>query len=445
MIPLLVNGTSDFSQRLSEILNRGEAFEARFQKDVDEILRKVKKEGDSAVAHYTKRFDGIDLYETGFYFSPEELSEAINSLSPELKEAIEKSCERILDFHLKQREESWFTTEKDGSILGQRVIPLERVGIYVPGGRASYPSSVLMNALPAKAAGVKEIIMCTPTPHGFVNKTVLAAAKMAGVNKVFRIGGAQAIGAMAYGTQQVPKVDKIVGPGNIFVALAKRQVFGTVGIDMVAGPSEILVLADDTANPAFVAADLLSQAEHDPLASSILITTSRELADSVVKEVEAQLKALPKPQGEVAKEAIEKFGAVLVVESLRDMVELANDIAPEHLEIITGDPWEIMPLIKNAGAIFLGQYSTEPIGDYIAGPNHVLPTGGSARFSSPLNTGDFVKKSSIIQVREELFSELATHAVAVAEEERLIAHRRAIEIRRGSNPHPLKKEREDRA
>ena len=441
MIPLFFSGTPGFNQRLSEILKRGETFESHFQEDVNSILAEVRSRGDEAVAHYTARFDGIDIKETGFAFSQEEVKAALNSLSPGLREAIEVAAERIFQFHLRQREESWFYSEEDGSILGQRVIPLERVGIYVPGGRASYPSSVLMNALPAKAAGVKEIVMCTPTPNGFVNQTVLAAAAIAGVSKVFRIGGAQAIAAMAYGTQSVPKVDKIVGPGNIFVALAKKTVFGTVGIDMVAGPSEILVLADHTAVPAFVAADLLSQAEHDPLASSILVTTSRETGEAVAEEVERQLKGLPQAQGEVAREAIERFGAVFVVNSRDEMAELANGIAPEHLEIVVEDPWGLMPLIKNAGAVFLGNHSTEPIGDYIAGPNHVLPTGGSARFSSPLHTGDFVKRSSIIQVKEGLFKELAPHAMAIAEEERLFAHKRAIEIRVVPNPSFEKGER----
>ena len=441
MIPLLFSGTPGFNQRLSEILQRGETFESHYQAQVNSILSEVKLKGDDAVASYTKRFDGIDLNETGFSFAQEELDQALNSLNTRLREAIELAANRIFQFHLRQREESWFYTEEDGSILGQRVIPLERVGIYVPGGRASYPSSVLMNALPAKAAGVREIIMCTPTPNGFVNKTVLAAAKIAGVSKVFRIGGAQAVAAMAYGTQSVPKVDKIVGPGNIFVALAKKAVFGTVGIDMVAGPSEILVLADHTANPAFVAADLLSQAEHDPLASSILVTTSEETGQSIAEEVEKQLNQLPEAQGSVAKEAIERFGAVLVVRDREEMVRLANSIAPEHLEIVMENPWDIMPLIKNAGAVFLGHHSTEPMGDYIAGPNHVLPTGGSARFSSPLHTGDFVKRSSIIEVKEELFKDLAPHAMVIAEEERLLAHKRAMEIRIVPNPSFEKGER----
>ena len=434
MIPLFLSGTPGFSQRLSEILGRGEALEARFHEEVSSILSGVRQSGDQAVIEYTKRFDGIDLKETGLSFSARELKEAVESLPASLKEALEVAAERIFQFHLRQREESWFHTEGDGSILGQRVIPLQRVGIYVPGGRASYPSSVLMNALPAKAAGVKEVVMCTPTPKGFVNQAVLAAAAIAGVDKVFRIGGAQAVAAMAYGTESVPRVDKIVGPGNVFVALAKKAVFGTVGIDMVAGPSEILVLADDSANPALLAADLLSQAEHDPLASSILLTTCEETAHAVVKEVEEQLRNLPEAQRQVAEEAIRGFGAVLVVKNTEEMVKIANNIAPEHLEIVVRNPWELMTQIKNAGAVFIGEYSTEPIGDYIARPNHVLPTGGSARFSSPLNTGDFVKRSSLIEVREGLFKDLAPHAMTLANEERLFAHKRAIEIRLFPNP-----------
>ncbi len=429
VIPLLFSGTSGFDQRLSEILGRGESFEARFQKDVDAIICAVREEGDAAVARYTLKFDGIDLFETGFSFSKEELVAAKSSLSSDLLTALELAAERILQFHLRQREESWFFTEEDGSILGQRVIPLERVGIYVPGGRASYPSSVLMNALPAKAAGVGEVVMCTPTPGGFVNNTVLAAAEIAGVDKVFRIGGAQAVAAMAYGTSEVPKVDKIVGPGNIFVALAKKAVFGTVGIDMVAGPSEILVLADESANPVWIAADLLSQAEHDPVASSILLTHSKGLAEAVAHEVERQLQELPIEQRKVAQEAVDRFGAVLVCRDESEMVAIANRISPEHLEIAMENPWSVLPHIRNAGAVFLGHHSTEPIGDYIAGPNHVLPTGGTARFSSPLHTSDFVKRSSIIEVREGLFSRLATPAMAIAQEERLFAHRRAIEVR----------------
>ena len=429
VIPLLFSGTPGFDQRLSEILGRGETFEAHFQRDVDSILQAVRQEGDAAVARCTLQFDGIDLRDEGFSFSKEELVAAKGSLPAGLRNALELAAERIFNFHLRQREESWFFTEDDGSILGQRVIPLERVGIYVPGGRASYPSSVLMNALPARAAGVGEIVMCTPTPRGFVNNAVLAAAEIAGVDKVFRIGGAQAVAAMAYGTAEVPKVDKIVGPGNIFVALAKKAVFGTVGIDMVAGPSEILVLADESADPAWVAADLLSQAEHDPLASSILVTDSKRLAEDVVQEVASQLNDLPGDQRSVAREAIERFGAVLVCKDRGEMVDIANGIAPEHLEIAMENPWEILPLIRNAGAVFLGHHSTEPIGDYVAGPNHVLPTGGTARFSSPLHTSDFVKRSSIIQVREGLFEELAVPAMAIAQEERLFAHKRAIEVR----------------
>ncbi|RFU66982.1 histidinol dehydrogenase [Peribacillus saganii] len=394
---------------------------------VKEILLKVRNEGDAALYELTKRFDGVDLH--SLRITEKEINEALQGLSDEHLAIIREAAKNIKSFHEKQLRNSWISTDESGTMLGQKITPLDSVGVYVPGGTAAYPSSVLMNVLPAKAAGVKRIVMVTPpAKEGGISPAVLAAANIAGVTEIYSVGGAQAVAALAYGTETIERVDKIVGPGNIYVALAKREVFGDVDIDMIAGPSEIAVLADDTAIPEEVAADLLSQAEHDTRACSVLVTTSRELAEGVAAEVEKQLGELPRE--EIARAAIEKFGRIFVADSLEGAISAINELAPEHLEIITRDPMNVMAKIRHAGAIFLGRYSSEPVGDYFAGPNHVLPTNGTARFSSPLNVDDFQKKSSIIMYSEEAFKANSEKIAAFARLEGLEAHARAIEVRR---------------
>ena len=383
---------------------------------VRKIVSDVRKFGDKAVIDYTKKIDGVKL--DNFTVEVGEID-----IEPEILSSIKVAAENIRRFHTEQLPKSWITYRGENSLLGQAIIPLERVGVYVPGGTAAYPSSVLMNIIPAKVAGVKEIIMCTPNP----NKTVLAAAKLAGVDKIFKIGGAQAIAAMAFGTEQIPRVNKIVGPGNIFVTLAKKEVYGHCDIDMLAGPSEILIIADENANPVYAAADLLSQAEHDPLACSILITTSEIFAENVAAQVEIQLKNLPRR--EIAAAAIERNGLIVVAENLDESIDFANFSAPEHLELLTQNPFELLPKIRNAGAIFLGAYSPEPLGDYLAGSNHVLPTGGTAKFYSVLNVETFLKRTSLISYTQKDLLGAAQDIIRLAEAEGLTAHAEAIRRR----------------
>ncbi|MCX7724426.1 MAG: histidinol dehydrogenase [Thermodesulfovibrio sp.] len=394
------------------------------EKTVRKILDEVIKRGDKALVKYNKIFDKHNL---PIKITFDEIRENSKKVSKDVVEAILFAAERIRKFHERQIEKSWQYEEGDIT-LGQIVRPLERVGVYVPGGKASYPSTVLMNIIPAQVAGVDEIIVCVPTPHGEINPVVCIALELLNIKEVYRVGGAQAIGAMAYGTQTIKKVDKIVGPGNIYVATAKKLVFGEVDIDMIAGPSEILIIADNSANPIFVAADMLSQAEHDEMACSILITTSQDLAQAVAKEIKKQLRSLPKAS--IAKESIRNFGAIIIVKSLEEACHIANTIAPEHLEIITENPDEVLPLIKNAGAIFLGQWTPEPIGDYVAGPNHTLPTSGTARFFSPLGVYDFVKKSSLVKIGEKGFKKLAPYVEILASLEGLNAHANTVKVRK---------------
>ncbi|RIW38991.1 histidinol dehydrogenase [Bacillus salacetis] len=398
------------------------------RKSVQEILRDVKSDGDDALRKFTEKFDGARLSE--LRVSSEEIEEAVKEIGPEMMSIIEEAAGNIADFHGKQRRNSWFDTDEKGTLLGQKITPLDSVGVYVPGGTAAYPSSVLMNVLPAKVAGVERIVMVTPPDEkGRIPAAVLAAARIAGVTEIWKAGGAQAIGALAYGTESIAPVDKIVGPGNIYVALAKREVFGDVAIDMIAGPSEIVILADETGIAGEIAADLLSQAEHDVNASAVLVTTSRKLAEEVSAAVDEALADLPRR--EIAEESVERFGAIYLAEDMEKAVELVNDLAPEHLEIMTGQPMETMAKIRHAGAIFLGRYSSEPVGDYFAGPNHVLPTNGTARFSSPLNVDDFTKKSSVISYSEKALRENCGKIAKLARLEGLEAHARAVEARFG--------------
>ena len=414
---------------LTDLLKRSPNQYGKYADTVNTILENVKENGDEALFSYTRQFDKAEISADTIEVTEEEFAEAYAALEdPELVEIIRKAKANIYDYHVKQRQYSWFDSKPDGSILGQKITPLARVGVYVPGGKAVYPSSVLMNVLPAKVAGVDEIIMTTPPgPDGKVYATTLVAAKEAGVDKVYKVGGAQAIGAMAYGTKSIPKVDKIVGPGNIFVALAKKAVYGHVSIDSIAGPSEILVLADETANPRYVAADLLSQAEHDELASAILVTTSMELAERVSEEIDGFVKVLSRK--EIITKSLDNYGYILVAADLEEAIAVANEIASEHLEIVTKDPFTVMTKIRNAGAIFLGEYSSEPLGDYFAGPNHVLPTNGTAKFFSPLSVDDFIKKSSIISFSREALAPLHRDIEKFAAAEKLTAHANSIAVR----------------
>jgi len=408
--------------------SRKETDSDRFSPVVEEILTSVKEEGDKAVIAYTEKFDGVKLTKEALLVSSEEIEEAYGLVEESYVKALRRAIERIRAYHSKQRENSWFTSEGQGIMLGQKVTPLASVGIYVPGGTAAYPSSVLMNAIPAIVAGVKNIVMVTPPDQrGGVNPGVLVAAKELGLKAIYKVGGAQAIGALAYGTEMIPKVDKIVGPGNIYVATAKRLVYGLVDIDMIAGPSEILVIADETAKPRYVAADLLSQAEHDELASAICITTSRELALKIKEELITQTKELERSS--IIEKSLKEYGSIIIVEDLVEAVELSNQIAPEHLELCVDKPFDLLNSIEHAGAIFLGHYSPEPLGDYMAGPNHVLPTSGTARFFSPLSVGDFTKKSSIIYYQQGALQEVKEDIMVLAEEEGLTAHKNAIKVR----------------
>ena len=412
------------NEHLERIRRRGEILSEEYEETVKRIIEDIRQTGDKALVEYTNRFDKANISHAGELEIPySELRKAYESIPSELRDALEFAAARIKKFHERQLENSFITTEEEGIILGQKVVPLERVGVYVPGGKAQYPSSVLMNVIPAKVAGVEEIVMVSPNP----NPATLAAAFVAGVDKVFRIGGAQAVAALAYGTELVPKVDKIVGPGNIYVALAKKLLYGVVDIDMVAGPSEILVIADGSANPSWVAADLLSQAEHDELAGPFCITPSFEMALKIKEEVEKQLQTLER--NEIARKSVENWGTIFVVEDLEEACRLANLIAPEHLEVATANPWDLLPKLKHAGAIFLGHYTTEPLGDYVLGPNHTLPTGGTARFYSPLGVYDFLKRSSVIYVSKEGFEKVKDPAKVLAQYEGLTAHKRSIEIR----------------
>jgi histidinol dehydrogenase len=413
---------------LEGMLKRSPNNYGSYESAVAEILHNVKENGDKALFEYTKKFDKFDLSENNIRVTKEEIDEAYSKVSEDLLAVIKKSLVNIKDYHQNQKQNSWFNSTENGTILGQKITPLERVGVYVPGGKAVYPSSVLMNIMPAKVAGVPEIIMTTPcNKDGEVNPAVLVAANEAGVNEVYKVGGAQAIGALAYGTQSIKKVDKIVGPGNIYVALAKKAVYGHVNIDSIAGPSEILVIADETANPKYVAADLLSQAEHDELASAILITTSMDFAEKVSQQVDEFTKVLSRK--EIITKSLDNFGYILVADTLDDAIETANEIASEHLEIQTADPFLVMTKIKNAGAIFLGSYSCESLGDYFAGPNHVLPTNGTAKFFSPLSVDDFVKKSSIIYYSKDALKGVYKDVAMFAKCESLTAHENAALVR----------------
>lgn len=413
---------------LEDLLKRSPNSYGQYESRVREILDDIKERRDEALFDYTERFDGFRTDADTIRVTEEEIREAYELVDDSLVGIIRKSLKNIESYHAKQMQYSWFDSKPDGTILGQKVTALHRVGVYVPGGKAAYPSSVLMNVMPAKVAGVDEIVMTTPPgKDGKVTPTTLVAAKEAGVDVIYKAGGAQAIGALAYGTESIPKVDKIVGPGNIYVALAKKAVYGHVSIDSIAGPSEILVLADETANPRYVAADLLSQAEHDELASAILVTTSMELAEKVSDWTDTFIKELSR--GEIIRKSLDNYGHILVAETLDDAIEAANEIASEHLEIVTANPFEVMTKIRNAGAIFLGEYSSEPLGDYFAGPNHVLPTNGTAKFFSPLSVDDFIKKSSIISYSRDALEKIHTDIEKFAEAERLTAHANSIRVR----------------
>ncbi|MEE1314296.1 MAG: histidinol dehydrogenase [Faecalimonas sp.] len=413
---------------LEDLLKRSPNQYTEYEERVAAILEEVKVKKDAAVFAFTQKFDGVELCAENIEVTEAEIAEAYTLVDPSLVEIIRKAKENIRVYHEKQKRYSWFDSKPDGTMLGQKVTPLQRVGVYVPGGKAVYPSSVLMNVIPAKVAGVDEIVMVTPPgKDGKVNPNTLVAAKEAGADKVYKVGGAQAIAALAYGTESIPKVDKIVGPGNIYVALAKKAVYGHVSIDSIAGPSEILVVADESANPRYVAADLLSQAEHDELASAILVTTSEELAEKVSAQVDVFVEELSRT--EIMKKSLDNYGYILVADTMEDVIEVANEIASEHLEIMTKNPYEVMMKIRNAGAIFVGEYSSEPLGDYFAGPNHILPTNGTAKFFSPLGVDDFVKKSSIIAYSREALEAVHLDIERFAEAEQLTAHANSIKVR----------------
>ena len=416
------------SELLGNLLNRNPGSYTEYENIVNDIIDNVRKNGDKAVFEYTLKFDKSELNASNIRVTEDEIKAAYKELDPKFVEVMKKSAENIRVFHEKQKRNSWIDTREDGSILGQRILPIEISGVYVPGGKAAYPSSVLMNVVPAKVAGVERIVMCTPPgKDGKVNAGTLVAADIAGVTEVYKVGGAQAIAAMAFGTESIPKVDKITGPGNIFVALAKKACFGHVSIDSIAGPSEILVVADETANARYVAADLLSQAEHDELASAILVTTSEKLANDVSAEIEGFLKELSRT--DIIKKSLDNYGYIFIADDMDAAIDAANAIASEHLEIITKDPYEVMTKIKNAGAIFLGAYSSEPLGDYFAGPNHILPTNRTARFFSPLNVDDFMKKTSIISYSRDALSKVHEDIELFAKEEGLTAHANSIAVR----------------
>ncbi len=413
---------------LKNLLKRSPSNFGNYAETVQGIVDDVRDNGDAALFSYTKKFDKADINEANVKVTQEEIDYAYTQVSSELLDVIRKAKKNIWEYHEKQKQFSWFDSKPNGTLLGQKVTALASVGVYVPGGKAVYPSSVLMNVMPAKVAGVEKIVMTTPcNAEGKVYATTLVAAKEAGVDEIYKAGGAQAIAALAYGTESIPKVDKIVGPGNIFVALAKRAVYGHVSIDSIAGPSEVMVLADETANPRYVAADLLSQAEHDEMASAILVTTSADLAEKVSVQVDKFIEELSRK--EIMRKSIDNYGYILLADNLSDAIDAVNDIASEHLEIVTANPFDVMTRIKNAGAIFIGEYSSEPLGDYFAGPNHVLPTNGTAKFFSPLSVDDFIKKSSIIYYSREALEEVHTDIETFAKAEQLTAHANSIAVR----------------
>ena len=413
---------------LENLLKRSPNSYGEFESRVNDIIQNVREKRDEAVFEYTLKFDGATIDQDNIRVTEEEIKEAYEQVDPKLLNVIRKALVNIRDYHTKQKQYSWFDSDESGIILGQKVTPLKTVGVYVPGGKAVYPSSVLMNVIPAKVAGVSNIIMTTPCgKDGKVYPSTLVAAKEAGVDAIYKVGGAQAIAALAFGTESIPKVDKIVGPGNIYVALAKKAVFGYVSIDSIAGPSEIMVLADETANPRFVAADLLSQAEHDEMASAILVTTSETLAEQVSVEVDKFVEVLSRK--EIIRKSLDNYGYILVADTMQDAIDTVNEIASEHLELVTKNPFETMTKIRNAGAIFIGEYSSEPLGDYFAGPNHVLPTNGTAKFFSPLSVDDFIKKSSIISYSREALEPVYKDIVQFAECEKLTAHANSIRVR----------------
>ena len=413
---------------LENLLKRSPNSYGEFESRVNDIIQNVREKRDEAIFEYTLKFDGATIDQDNIRVTEEEIKEAYEQVDPKLLDVIRKALVNIRDYHAKQKQYSWFDSDESGIILGQKVTPLKTVGVYVPGGKAVYPSSVLMNVIPAKVAGVSNIIMTTPCgKDGKVYPSTLVAAKEAGVDAIYKVGGAQAIAALAFGTESIPKVDKIVGPGNIYVALAKKAVFGYVSIDSIAGPSEIMVLADETANPRFVAADLLSQAEHDVMASAILVTTSETLAEQVSVEVDKFVEVLSRK--EIIRKSLDNYGYILVADTMQDAIDTVNEIASEHLELVTKNPFETMTKIRNAGAIFIGEYSSEPLGDYFAGPNHVLPTNGTAKFFSPLSVDDFIKKSSIISYSREALEPVYKDIVQFAECEKLTAHANSIRVR----------------
>lgn len=413
---------------LENLLKRSPNSYGEFESRVNDIIQNVREKRDEAIFEYTLKFDGATINQDNIRVTEEEIKEAYEQVYPKLLDVIRKALVNIRDYHAKQKQYSWFDSDESGIILGQKVTPLKTVGVYVPGGKAVYPSSVLMNVIPAKVAGVSNIIMTTPCgKDGKVYPSTLVAAKEAGVDAIYKVGGAQAIAALAFGTESIPKVDKIVGPGNIYVALAKKAVFGYVSIDSIAGPSEIMVLADETANPRFVAADLLSQAEHDEMASAILVTTSETLAEQVSVEVDKFVEVLSRK--EIIRKSLDNYGYILVADTMQDAIDTVNEIASEHLELVTKNPFETMTKIRNAGAIFIGEYSSEPLGDYFAGPNHVLPTNGTAKFFSPLGVDDFIKKSSIISYSREALEPVYKDIVQFAECEKLTAHANSIRVR----------------
>jgi len=418
---------TDFEATISLLETRGEMVPEGVMETVFEIVGDVRRRGDEAVAEYTLRFDGLDLTSAGMELDLDELDRALEEIPADDREIIEAAAGSIREFHQRQLDESWTYEPSPGIKLGQKVTPIERVGLYVPGGTAAYPSSVLMNAIPARVAGVDQLIMVVPAPGGEVNRTVLAAAAVVGVDRIFTIGGAQAVAALAYGTQTVPRVDKIVGPGNIYVAMAKKVVFGDVDIDMIAGPSEILVLADSSADPAFAAADLLSQAEHDPLAYPILVTDDEEILNRTAEETRRQIELLPRQ--DIARQSLDSRGHLILTDNMEQAISVVNRIAVEHLELMVADPEKTLDSITNAGAIFLGMYTAEALGDYMAGPNHVLPTGGTARFFSPLGVYDFIKRSSVIWYDREALLESAGMVARFARLEGLEAHARAVDLR----------------
>ncbi len=427
MMRILKFSDSDFAEQFKRIEQRADEIPGDVEETVKSIIAAVRQSGDAALFELSRKFDRIDLTTDNIEVNETEMVAAMAAVSAESLAALQLAADRIASYHAKQKQETWLSTDEDDVLLGQLVRPLDRVGIYVPGGKAAYPSSVLMNAVPAKVAGVAEVIMVVPMPGGEVNPHVLAAAKIAGVDRIFKLGGAQAIAALAYGTESVPRVDKITGPGNIYVATAKKLVFGQVDIDMIAGPSEILVINDGSGTAAHIAADLLSQAEHDELASAVLVTSSEKMAVAVQSEVEKQLQQLSRET--IARQSIEDFGAIILAESLDEAIDFSNRIAPEHLELAVDDPFAILSAIRHAGAIFMGHHTPEAAGDYLAGPNHTLPTGGTARFFSPLSLDDFVKKSSILSFSENGLQRLGSEIVQIAELEGLEAHAKSVSIR----------------